>query len=371
MRPRILIIDNSTGLTGAFKSIFSYTQLLTHRYEFHFCLPHNSFVLKTLENSNVPYLTLPFIELSKSWLSLFYLPALFSNTWRLRTYCKKNNIRIVHVNDLYNMTGVLLKILLAVKIIYHIRLLPTSYIGKTYRWWIKIISASADVLLAVSNSTIKSANKFTRRHINLLYDTSGITSSQKTQIERNNERIEFLYPANYTLGKGQQYAIRAMERVVATNTKVHLTFVGGTFDKKANKEFKDQLQQEIDHRKLDNYITLGAFEEDMLSRITQSDIVLNFSESESFSMVCLEVLSCERALIATDSGGPSELFENGISGILVQNRDIIKMADAMILLAHDSDLRKSMGEEGRRFVLEKFDPQLQSAKLNEYYERLL
>jgi L-malate glycosyltransferase len=371
MRPRILIIDNSSGVTGAFNSIFNYTQILAHQYEFHFCLPNNSLAIEILKNKEVPYIALPFIELSKSWRAFFYFPALFSNTWRLRVYCKKNNIRIVHVNDLYNMTGVLLKTLLPIKIIYHIRLLPTSYIGKAYKWWIKIISTQADVLLAVSNATIKSASEFTEKHIYLLYDTIGITLPIVPLLERHDDRVEFLYPANFTLGKGQQYAIMAMEKVVATYTKVHLTFVGGTFDKKANKEFKDQLQHEIDQRNLRNYITLGAFEKDLLSRITRSDIVLNFSESESFSMVCLEALSCERALIATDSGGPSELFENNLSGILVPNRDIIKMADAMILLAHDSTLRKGMGQAGRRFVSEKFDPQLQASNLNEYYAGLL
>lgn len=371
MRSRILIIDNSSGITGAFNSILNYTQLLAHQYEFHFCLPSNSLALEILKKKEVPYIALPFIELNKSWQVLFYFPALFLNTWRLRRYCKTNNIRIVHVNDLYNMTGVFLKILLTIKVIYHIRLLPTSYIGKAYKWWIKIISSKADMLMAVSDSTIKSANKFTQRHIHLLYDTIGLTLPTIPQFERHGESVEFLYPANYTLGKGQQYAIIAMEKVVDHNTKVHLTFVGETFDKKANKEFKDQLQLAIDQRKLRNYITLGSFEEDLLSRISQADIILNFSESESFSMVCLEALNCERALIATDSGGPSELFENNLSGILVPNRDIIKMADAMILLAHDSTLRQRMGQAGRRFVTEKFDPQVQSANLNDYYARLL
>ena len=56
--------------------------------------------------------------------------------------------------------------------------------------------------------------------------------------------------------------------------------------------------------------------------------MLNFSESESFSMTCLESLYYGTPLIATDSGGPAELFKHGESGHLVPNRDVQAMAKA-------------------------------------------
>ena len=180
-----------------------------------------------------------------------------------------------------------------------------------------------------------------------------------------------MYPSNYTQGKGQQYAIQAMAKVIAVNPNVYLTFVGSTFNRKGNCKFKEQLQNQIDVLKLAAFINLGEFESRLSERICKSDVVLNFSESESFSMVCLEALSYGTALIASDSGGPAELFEDKISGILVPNKDVEKMAEAMLLLAANQNLRIKMEQAGQIFVQKKFDVQLLASKLDEIYKGLL
>jgi glycosyltransferase involved in cell wall biosynthesis len=370
MKPKILIIDNSTGITGAFKSIWNYSQLLRNSYEFHYCLPKSSTVLKVIEGHNVPTFGLLFIEIGRNWKVFFYLPQLVSNTLKLKRYCKNNQIKIVHVNDLYNMIGVLLKIGSDIKVVYHIRLLPSSYISKTYKIWVKVISKYADELIAVSQAAVAGAKQYSTRNIKLLYDSVG-SISRKEIVKSPNDVIQFLYPSNYTLGKGQQYAIQAMAKVIAVNPHVYLTFVGGTFNRKGNRKFKEQLQNQINALKLTAFITLGEFENNLSDQIYSSDIVLNFSESESFSMVCLETLSYGTALIASDSGGPSELFENNISGILVPNKDVEKMATAMLSLAGNNELRSKLAQEGQRYVQIKFDATLLARQLDQFYKGLL
>ena len=370
MKPKILIIDNSNALTGAFKSIWNYSQLLNNSYEFHYCLPKGSMVLRIIEGHNVPNLSLLFIEIGKNWKVFFYLPQLVINTLKLKRYCKMNQIKIVHINDLYNMTGVLLKICSDVKVVYHLRLLPSSYINKTYKIWVKIISRYADELIAVSQAAVAGAKQYSARNIKLLYDTVGSISPREI-VKFPNDVVQFLYPSNYTLGKGQQYAIQAMAKVIAVNPNVYLTFVGSTFNRKGNCKFKEQLQNQIDVLKLAAFINLGEFESRLSERICKSDVVLNFSESESFSMVCLEALSYGTALIASDSGGPAELFEDKISGILVPNKDVEKMAEAMLLLAANQNLRIKMEQAGQIFVQKKFDVQLLASKLDEIYKGLL
>src|SRR6267154_5596378 len=108
---RILIIENSLDITGAFKSIFSLALSIVDEFEFFFAIRSSSKLTFHLAKGGVKYLELPFLEVSKQWRVMFYLPVLFINTWRVVRYTKRNRINIVHVNDLYNMIGVVLKLM--------------------------------------------------------------------------------------------------------------------------------------------------------------------------------------------------------------------------------------------------------------------
>ena len=63
-------------------------------------------------------------------------------------------------------------------------------------------------------------------------------------------------------------------------------------------------------------------------------------------------------------------FENGISGILVANRNVEEMKNAILLLAGHEYLRKTLGRAGREFVKNKFNPIEETRKLCDIYERL-
>lgn len=108
------------------------------------------------------------------------------------------------------------------------------------------------------------------------------------------------------------------------------------------------------------------FEENIFELMSHHDVVLNFSESESFSMVSLEALLMGKVLIATDSGGPKELFENGKSGFLVE-RDIQAIKSKMVLVASDAELRREIGIEGKRVASLKFDHITSAKRLKEIY----
>ena len=72
-------------------------------------------------------------------------------------------------------------------------------------------------------------------------------------------------------------------------------------------------------------------------------------------------------LIATDCGGPRELFEHGKSGILVQNKNINQMAEAIILLSKDIKLREQLSIQGRKYVRKKFNPNHSTQQLKKEY----
>jgi glycosyltransferase involved in cell wall biosynthesis len=101
-------------------------------------------------------------------------------------------------------------------------------------------------------------------------------------------------------------------------------------------------------------VQVDGYSDDVERDIKSADIVLNFSESESFSHTCLEACAFGRPIIATRCGGPEEIVDDGVSGILVPVRDTDAMVAALSSLGNDAAKRVSMGQSGRQIVRQRF-----------------
>jgi glycosyltransferase involved in cell wall biosynthesis len=66
-------------------------------------------------------------------------------------------------------------------------------------------------------------------------------------------------------------------------------------------------------------------------------------------------LGCECAAIVTDLPAMQDIIVHGKTGLVVPQKNILKLAEKVILLLGDQKLRGSLGREGRRHVLGNFD----------------
>ena len=79
-------------------------------------------------------------------------------------------------------------------------------------------------------------------------------------------------------------------------------------------------------------------------------------EQEGFGIVFLEAASCGVPQVAGRSGGAAEAVVDGVTGIVVDDpSDPGEVAVALRRLLSDPELRTSMGEAGRRRVVESYD----------------
>jgi glycosyltransferase involved in cell wall biosynthesis len=97
-----------------------------------------------------------------------------------------------------------------------------------------------------------------------------------------------------------------------------------------------------------------GFQDDMEDVYRQASIVTLPSYGEGLPTVLIEAASSGRPIVTTDVPGCREVVQDGVNGLLVPPRDPQALAQALETLARDPDLRKKMGENGRRLVLERF-----------------
>ena len=85
----------------------------------------------------------------------------------------------------------------------------------------------------------------------------------------------------------------------------------------------------------------------------------------------LEAMASGLPVFATDHGGIPEAVENGVSGVLVHERDHEAMANALLNATQDSDSLARIARNGAEVVRKNFDLQAQAQRLEEIYLRLI
>jgi glycosyltransferase involved in cell wall biosynthesis len=98
-----------------------------------------------------------------------------------------------------------------------------------------------------------------------------------------------------------------------------------------------------------------GFRNDIENIFASFDIFVHSSLSqESHGRTILEAMAAGKPVVAFDDGGPRELVVDGSTGFLVPVGDIKLMAERIVALLKDTELRVRMGHEAKRVFKEKF-----------------
>ncbi len=114
-----------------------------------------------------------------------------------------------------------------------------------------------------------------------------------------------------------------------------------------------------------------GYREDMAEVWRSSHIaVLPTFYKEGLPRSLLEAAACARPIVATDVPGCRDILKDRVNGLSVVPRDARSLADAIGKLAQDSNLRRRMGEAGRRIAEQEFSDKFVTEKILELYERM-
>ena len=80
-------------------------------------------------------------------------------------------------------------------------------------------------------------------------------------------------------------------------------------------------------------------------------VVPSVLDSESFGVAAVEAQACGLPVLVSDCGGLPEVIRDGETGFVVPRRDPDALAERMLLLAGDPDLRARLGAAGREHAV--------------------
>jgi glycosyltransferase involved in cell wall biosynthesis len=142
--------------------------------------------------------------------------------------------------------------------------------------------------------------------------------------------------------KGQDVLLRAIAATKVPPRQVFL--VGGTFFDE--EPYRAELERLVDELALP--VTFTGHVEDPGRFLRDADILVHSSVlAEPFGQVVVEGMHAGCAVIASGPGGPAEIVESGISGLLVDGGDEHQLTAALDALIGDPELRTRLATAGR------------------------
>jgi glycosyltransferase involved in cell wall biosynthesis len=117
-------------------------------------------------------------------------------------------------------------------------------------------------------------------------------------------------------------------------------------------------------------VTFSGFREDVAAELSRLDMLVHASViPEPFGRVVVEGMATGLAVIATGHGGPAEIIENEVNGLLVPPNDSAALAHALRRLAARPELRRTLGAAARHRARD-FTPDAVAATVLSTYLRV-
>jgi colanic acid/amylovoran biosynthesis glycosyltransferase len=188
------------------------------------------------------------------------------------------------------------------------------------------------------------------------------------KLERG-EKIRFLQVSNFVGFKGHRYTVEAFARYAAQNSNADLVFGG-------DGPLRPQIEALCEKKGIGARVRFtGTVDKDEVIRLmNDSDVFLHHSVTlpsghmEGLPTVLMEAMATGLVVVATRHSGIPELIDDGVNGMMVEERDVEGYVDRLLSLA---TLDAGTGQRAREKVESLFNMKEQNRQLTEIYRQAI
>jgi len=189
---------------------------------------------------------------------------------------------------------------------------------------------------------------------------------------RCSDKIRILSIGRFVEKKGIRYGIEAVGRIIEKHPEIEYRIIG-------DGELRNEVELIINQTNLREKVKLLGWksQEEILTFIKDSDIFLAPSvtsedfDQEGIPVVLMEAMAMCLPVLSTYHSAIPELVSDGVSGLLVPERDVDSLANSLAYLIDHPQIWAEMGLSGRQIVEERFNINKLNDNLVELYDRLV
>ena len=215
------------------------------------------------------------------------------------------------------------------------------------------------------------------RGINVDYfDPSTTTETQEKQLlidwQIDKSKKIILLPGRLTSWKGQESFIEALNLVNKElgYDSFYAVILGSD---QGRNVYKKKIVRLVEQHRLTKQIKFIKHCNNMPVAYKVSDLIVSASiEPEAFGRVAVEAQSMEKPILASDIGGSNETVENNKTGFLFEAGNPVSLSKKILeILKMDESTLKSIGNEGRKNIIKKFNVEKMCFSTYSEYKKLL
>ena len=197
--------------------------------------------------------------------------------------------------------------------------------------------------LSPSHARVIRSNNFVER--TLFFNDYDLRKTERARMSLADDYFVVLCPGRLIKRKGVVYPLLTVKKLISNGHKeIRLIYVGDGPE-------KQDLQQLIRKHKLEKYVRIfGSLAHNEMNRfynIADAVVVPSVKHKgleEPIGIIPLEAMASRVPVIASKSGGLSDVVKNEITGLLVPEKDSDAIEDAILRLISDKVLRSTITE---------------------------
>ena len=157
--------------------------------------------------------------------------------------------------------------------------------------------------------------------------------------------------------KGQYILIEAIS--ILKDLDIKALIVGHAMDE----PYRNELQKKIRELGIEDKVIFTGFTKNVNEYLSLCDVSVLITKKETFGLVVIESMVNKTPVIATANGGPLEIIDDNINGLLV-DRDTEHLAQKIKLLYDNETFKNDLGLNGYIKVKDSFSKDKQMKKMH-------
>lgn len=170
--------------------------------------------------------------------------------------------------------------------------------------------------------------------------------------------------------KGIDIFIRAFAKLYPNHPDTFALIVGGTSIDRTTAYLQTLRSLAHNLAVQDRVIFTGPLEDPRLA-YQAAELLVHPSKREPFGRTLIEAMAMGVPVVATDAGGPREIVEDEVSGLLVTPGDADSLAAAILRLLSDRKFAERLAKSGRRRVERYFSLRSHVGAIQSLYANIL
>lgn len=147
--------------------------------------------------------------------------------------------------------------------------------------------------------------------------------------------------------KNHGFLLDVFKLFVERNNKGYLWLVG-------DGKLRSDIEKKVQASELQSRIRFWGYTENAIAILKRSDIMVMPSKIEGLPGAILEALSCGVPVVASDAGGISEVIEDNVTGMCLNEFDKVRYVQRIEQLLFQPQLRDEIITNGRQVIEDKF-----------------